>query len=366
MRIIFDSIIYSIQKSGGISVLWTELLQNVRNNKNFHCNAIEYRNAEKNIFYKNFSSNNLKRVINNKDIRIERYKNPKFGINEKYIFCSSYYRYSKDKNAVNITIVHDFTYEYFRKGIAQKIHSLQKNKAIQNSDGIICISENTKKDVIKFVPNVDENKIRVIHNGVSDDFYKIKNELNLGLVKEDLQHLNNKKIVLFIGSRASYKNFDIAVKAIASLKDENFHLVIVGAELTKNEQDFVDGWLTAKQYTVLSGINNEKLNILYNLSFVLIYPSSYEGFGIPVLEGMKAGVPVICLNESSIPEVAGNAGVYIETTTPEAIQEKILNLCNEDYRNSTIEKGFIQASVFSWSKTMEEYLIFFEEIYNTK
>ena len=364
MKIIFDNIIYSLQKSGGISVLWTELLRNIWHNKAFQSSVIEFKNADKNIFYSSLNLDNFKRKYYNKDIRIERYKNPKLGINEKYIFCSSYYRYSKDKKAVNITIVHDFTYEYYGKGIAQKIHSYQKNKAIQNSDGIICISENTKKDVMKFVPNVDEKKIRVIHNGVSDDFFKINEKINLSLVKKNIEFLNEKKIVLFIGSRASYKNFDITVKAISALKDETFHFIIVGAELTKKERDFVDEFLKENQYSVLTGLSNKELNILYNLSFVLVYPSSYEGFGIPILESMKAGLPVICLNRSSIPEVAGNAGVYIEKTSPEAIQEKILALCDENYRNSIIENGYIQSSYFSWNKTMEEYIHFFEKTYN--
>ena len=95
-------------------------------------------------------------------------------VNESFIFHSSYFRISSNPNAINITTVHDFTYEYFYHGLHKWIHCWQKYYAIRKSKYVVCISENTKKDLLNFLPDVDEKKIHVIYNGVSDDYYPWK------------------------------------------------------------------------------------------------------------------------------------------------------------------------------------------------
>ena len=91
------------------------------------------------------------------------------------VFHSSHYRIAKNPKAYNVTTVHDFTYELFSKGLAQKVHSWQKFKAIRKADVIVSISENTKKDILRFLPDIDPDKIRVIYNGVSDDYRPMSN-----------------------------------------------------------------------------------------------------------------------------------------------------------------------------------------------
>ncbi|WP_220797582.1 glycosyltransferase family 4 protein, partial [Paraclostridium bifermentans] len=285
------------------------------------------------------------------------YLSLKIKIKPNSIFHSSYYRIANQRNVINIVTVHDFTYEYFISGLAKKIHVLQKKNAIKKSDGIICVSENTKEDLIKFYPYIDENKIKVIYNGVSDDFYNIEDSEN-----KNNNRYSQQKFIMFVGDRSGYKNFDVAIKVVENM--ENYKLMIIGGkELSQYEIRLLKNSI-GDRYEHLKGISNEELNILYNSAFCLLYPSSYEGFGIPVIEAMKSGCPVVAMKCSSIPEVAGNAGVLVENKNYDEFIEAVKKLENQPFRGNIIKAGFKQAQKFSWEKTYKDTVEFYKEIYN--
>lgn len=358
MKIIFDNIIFALQKHGGISVVWNELLKRVIKNKlDYICiNSCPEGNSlslNKEIPNFNKEMTHSKRFLN-----LRRYFTSNIRKGYKYIFHSSYYRFTKDKNAINITTVHDFTYELYNSGIRKWIHSWQKRRAIKNSDYIICISENTKKDLLRFYPNAKQKNIRVIYNGVSDDYF-ITNE-----VCDNIIPFKHGEYVLFVGSRASYKNFNLTVKAISKTK---YNLVIIGAALKDKEKKIIHNYLkNEKRYYCTGFIDNKSLNILYNNAFALLYPSEYEGFGIPVLESQKAGCPVIAYNGSSIPEIIGDKTLLINNTSEIEIIKKIKLLENIDFRNKIIKKGIENATRFSWDKMYKEIISFYEYAWNNK
>jgi mannosyltransferase len=356
MKIILDNLIYFLQNSGGGSVYWTEIVKRL-NDKNQDVYFVEPQALSNNNFRKEIDFKNLS-IESKIPLSILRFLDFRQKINDKYIFHSSYYRVSNAKNAKNIVTIHDFTSEKYLTGLRRWVHYTRKKHALKKADGIICISQNTKKDLLEYHKFIDKNKIKIIYNGVGNQFFKLNESFDKHQFK--YKEILEKKYILYVGHRTSYKNFDVAVKTI-SLLDKKFILVIIGEPLKVKEKAMLE--TISDRYTVKSGINTQDLNVIYNFAFCLLYPSSYEGFGIPILEAMKTHCPVVTTSMSSIPEVAGDAALLIDTIDPKLFAEEILKLENTDFRSNIISKGLLQAQKFSWDKCYNEVLEFYKEIY---
>lgn len=358
MNLIFDNIIFSLQQSGGISVYWHEIISRIINQKGLNSIFIEEGNLYGNIFRKELEIDKINLCDNDTKFPkyLSRYRTINLNVQDStFIFHSTYYRtlskaVKKNNNVKEVVTVHDFTYEHFSKGLKKWVHCYQKKKAISAADVIICISENTKKDLLYFFPEFLFKDIRVIYNGVSDDYF---------VIKELKSNLETKPYFLFVGSRASYKNFDFSIKAIA--QTEKYGLKIVGSKLNQKELRMLDE-LLPERWELLTNIENTKLNELYNNAFALIYPSSYEGFGIPLLEAMMAGCPFIAFKNSSIPEVAGDAGVLMDKLEISFFNEAVSTISSK--REEIIKMGFEQAKKFSWEKCYKEIMNVYKELIN--
>ena len=159
--------------------------------------------------------------------------------------------------------------------------------------------------------------------------------------------------VLFVGGRSGYKNFDTLWKAIIPLlkKDNNLHLVCTGARFSKQEIEAIHRENIHQQVHHIS-FNDQNMYTIYNLAKAFVFPSLYEGFGIPTLEAMMSNCPVILANTSSLPEVGGDAARYFD---PLSVNDLSLNLqqviYNENVRSALIEKGKQRATMFNWQHT---------------
>jgi glycosyltransferase involved in cell wall biosynthesis len=356
MKIIFDNIIFSQQNVGGISIVWYELLKRVLKQDVIQPVFIEYKANRLNHFRKLLALSEDRIQLKCQFLlKLRRYLNPVISVKEKTIFHSSYYRTCNHPLIYNITTVHDFTYERYYKGLAKWLHCQQKYRAILHSHAIICISENTKKDLLEILPEIDQKKIRVIYNGVSEDYFKLPNVEQLQLP------FPVKSYVLFVGSRIAYKRFDFAVDVIC---EENMNLVIVGGgELTSKERLLLDTKLGVDKYRKMGAISGSILNQLYNGANCLLYPSEYEGFGIPVIEAQKAGCPVIAFEGSSVKEIAGNAGLLFSAYDVNLVSTYFDSLENQEFRNEIIDKGLKNADKFSWDKSFNQIMEVYQDAF---
>jgi mannosyltransferase len=323
-KIIYDGIISSLQSYGGVTVYFKEIIQRMAPDD---YTLIEYSRAKNRL-----SLNSVERKYR----FLERYRDCYLEQLPGDIFHSTYYRLPNKKIPI-VTTVHDFTYEKYVSGIPKHVHVWQKHRAIKKSDKIICVSNNTANDLMQYC-RVDERKITVIYNGVSDNYFKIN----------DNGIRTNK--VIFIGARAGYKNFDKAVHAISMSKD--LELVIVGGGVLNKAEALLLEHKLKGRYSFLGKISDSELNKLYNKAYCLLYPSEYEGFGIPILEAMKAGCPVIAVNRSSIPEIAGKAALLVDSSAEGVLYEALVDIRLK--RDIYTANGVERSSIFSWDRCFEE------------
>lgn len=296
--ILFDNIIYSLQPIGGISSQWAMLQNAIFYDNSLNAICVERDDAINNIYRKSVDLpiEKIVKLKHNNPLIIDRYRNVKVQDITPAIFHSSYYRCIKDKEVKSVVTIHDFTYERYMAGLRRYVHCKQKYNAINKADIVVCVSKNTRNDLLHYFPNIDDDKIRVVHNGVSDDFREI----------DDATRGDR---LLYVGSRAKYKNFDFVVE---TLSETSYNLDICGAPISIKEQEYLNRKLGNERYKVYSNVDNHQLNYLYNHAKCLIYPSSYEGFGLPIVEAQKTGCPVIALNGSSIPEVIGETPLLLQ------------------------------------------------------
>ena len=340
--IFFDGIIYSLQRHGGISVYFNELIKrSFSRDVSFH--AVVHSGAAEHASL--LPGNVVKRNLR----LFERYRNCSIFENTN-LFHSSYYRLP-NRPVVTVTTVHDFTYERLVKGGRRWLHSWQKFNAIRNSHAIICISENTRNDLLYFLPEVPPDRIHVIHNGVGDAFFQLETKC---------ESVMTRPFVMFVGARGGYKGFSFVVEVLARLP--NLGLVCVGGgPLSTVEQALVNKHINGRCKHFLN-ISDENLNKLYNKAYCLAYPSSYEGFGIPVVEAMRAGCPVVAFNGSSIPEIAGGSALLFDQLDSSALEAAFKCLEDTEVRMKLRLKGLNQSRLFSWEKTVEQTLCVYDKV----
>ena len=357
MNVIFDNIIFNLQSGGGISVVWYELLKRAVRDADFTKCFLEYPCAN---LCRSMLQLPAEQLVMPRNKCMERYRQPSFSAPRGSLFHSSYFRILRQPSVKNITTVHDLTYHFYRQGLARHVHVTQESYALNHSEGIICISESTKYDLLRCYPRLQADKIRVIHNGVSEAYYPVD--------AAPITHFEKGGYLLYVGNRAAeYKNYFVAVE---TARLTALPLVIVGSELTEVEQAQLNVLLGEEHWQSLCWQSEKQLNILYNQAFALLYPSSYEGFGLPVLEAQGAGCLVLAQAVSSIPEVAGEAGLLIEPTDDHQLAaEKMADLIQQVKngrldRNKYLQNGRTNAARFSWDNAYAQTKAFYRDIDN--
>ncbi len=267
-----------------------------------------------------------------------------------------------------VVTIHDLSFlhhpEFFSRREALRLKVLTQS-TVRKSACILTGSQHARDDIIQAYP-VDPVKVRVVSHGISDRFGAEKGgELSLQTVKK---YGVEPPYILFVGRLNPRKNLPVLLKAFEMCKAQGLphRLVIVGKkDFAAQELQALLKSLSSKEDILLTGfVPDEDLPHLYSLAEVFVYPSLYEGVGLPVLEAMSSGVPVVTSNSTSLKEVVGNAGVLVETTRVEDLVRVILRLVDDPaLRERLSEKGIARAKAFSWAKTARETLDAYCQVY---
>lgn len=347
--ICLDGIVYSLQKYGGVSV-YCNALAEVLDTRHVPFSLLL---AGENVLGRP-SQNVRERWQTGSSRLLERYRDVR---TDDALMHSSYYRLPSRHTTRSVITVYDFTYERYFPWRQRLVHSWQKFRAIRRADVVLCISESTRRDLLTYLPDVDPRKTRVTHLAANPVFFDSTGPTELPLQDKGAQEAG---YVLFVGARSTYKNF---LPLVHALEGSHLHLVCVGGgAMTPLEQSECQQRM-AGRYHHIGWVDDAALKQLYMMATGLVFPSFYEGFGIPVVEAMASGCPVVASNVSSIPEVAGDAGILLDRLDADSIRAAISDVQDPIRRADLIAKGREQASRFTWQQCVDHTLAAYSDLH---
>lgn len=260
----------------------------------------------------------------------------------------------RPKKLKTVVTIHGLEYEYL-PGYYRFPQKLYLNKsteyAVKHADRLIAVSNWTKTQLIKRL-GADPKKIFVIHEGVSNRIIKAKTSQFKPEYRRQIRHKYNlpQDYILFVGTIQPRKNLVRLIKAFSSITFPECDLVIAGKPGWMYEPIVAEAKKNRRVH-LIGRVADADLAAVYKLAKLFVWPSLMEGFGLPILEAMTLGIPVIASDRGALPEVAGDAALLVDPTRT-ADLTKAIKLCleNEDLRQGLIEKGFRRAAKFSWEQ----------------
>lgn len=365
MKILYDYQIFTNQIYGGISRYYYELIR-VFNEKfdfdvglpfqlsNNHYISTSDLVKHKPFFPKNkFKGKHKLQTVFNKYCGINKIKKNDFDV-----FHPTYYdRYFLNHigNKPFVITVYDMIYEKFSETFKLNDNIADNKKLIvEKASKIIAISKSTKNDLIEIF-GTDDKKIEVIHLGNS-----MQAPLSNGVFS-----IEPSNYILFVGSRSFYKNFNRFIHSISPLlvKESDLSIVCVGGGAFGSDELNIFNKLNITDKVFQFDINDEKLPYFYKEALVFVFPSLYEGFGIPILESFACNCPLVCSNTSSLSEIAGDAALLFDPYDEESIADTISKVIfNNDLGDLLRKKGQERLKQFSWVNTARKTKEVYEKL----
>jgi glycosyltransferase involved in cell wall biosynthesis len=267
--------------------------------------------------------------------------------------------------APRVVTIHDLAFHLYPEqypGAKQRYLRLMTRLSVQRAARVIAVSEATRQDVIRHYGAASE-KVVTVPNGVSDDYRPLPAEQVAAF-----RAANGlpERFILFVGTLQPRKNLETLLRAYARVVDEiGWELVVAGATGWAYDPIFETARALglAERVRFAGYVPGEELPLWYNAAGMFVYPSLYEGFGLPLLEAMACGTPVIAANTSSLPEVVGDAGLLVDPRDVEAMAQALRSLAeSESLRDDLSERGQQRAAAYSWRRTAEETLAVYRDV----
>ncbi|MCR9084931.1 MAG: glycosyltransferase family 4 protein [Cyclobacteriaceae bacterium] len=365
MKIHIDNQIFRLQRYGGISRYYIRLAEELHQLGHqvnilggFHINAY-LRDADPAIgfgkYYQKYPKHSI-RVLREVGRLINQWHHFISGsdiIHETYFMDKPPIRGKQPRVITEYDCMHEIFPDLFT---SNEIKTEEKRKAFERADLILAISHQTKRDLCEYF-SLSEDKIRVTHLAADPKFPK---ELII-----QPKH-SQRPFFLYVGIRLLHKNFvgmlQGFAKSEALMKDFDL-LVFSPTPFSGKEKEIINNLGFKSNQVRWDSGDDSKLYGYYQQAHAFVYPSLYEGFGIPPLEAMTYGCPVVCSNSSSLPEVVGDAALTFDPLEPEEMMVQLEKVAYQDsVRNCLIERGYARNNQFSWKKTAEETLAVYQEL----
>jgi glycosyltransferase involved in cell wall biosynthesis len=371
VNIVYDYQVFSFQKYGGISRYFYEISsriaamsdRDVRIIAPLYINEYFHEPQQSNKLIQGLKINkpegissksiqkSIPKAINPRDIINQQISNVLISIYNLDIIHETYFTTKNigNKRHKRVITVHDMIHEKFSSS-KDPTGEFAKTKAIaiDRADRIICVSENTRKDLIEIL-GVDEAKVSTIYHGCTPN---LNIDRNLDRIPQIEQ-----PYLLYVGERDGYKNFSSLLRVYNNSKQlkQDFQLVCFGGEKFSSEEiKKIQEFQLEGKILQMSG-SDDMLAQLYRQAAAFIYPSLYEGFGIPPLEAMSCGCPVVCSNVSSIPEIVGDAGEYFDPYDLDSMSHAIEKVVYSEITSSNLKRlGSERIKLFSWDLCAEQ------------
>lgn len=271
---------------------------------------------------------------------------------------------AKNKIIKNFTILHDTIplINDYRNNADKHDWYHKLISSINSTDNYFANSLNTKQDFIEYVPNINSKNITVIPLSTGKPYFKVDNYSYINQIKNKYGIPADKKYIFSLCNLDPRKNLIFAIKNFLNFTEkhnlENFIFVLGGShfkdfkQILNNSIKKLDG--QNDKVLRIGYVDDEDMSALYSGAEMFIYPSFYEGFGMPVLEAMKCGLPVICSNTTSLPEVIGDCGIQINPYSDKELVEAMEKMYfDREFRDVCIRKGLERVKLFTWKKCVD-------------
>ena len=282
------------------------------------------------------------------------------GRGHREIWHSAYYTLPNQWKGWKVVTVLDMVHELFPDLFNDPYHDSfrEKKKAcITKADAVICISETTRRDLHNFY-DIDPDIISVVPLACSNAFRLLKKD------NKKISSPMNKPFLLYVGDRNHYKNFDMLIWTYSLWSKKNdIGLFVVGKPWSDMEKQRLAELKLQNCVEIVTNIDDEKLCELYNQATAFVYPSLYEGFGIPLLEAMACGCPIIASSIPSTVEVAKDCPIYFNTNSIDSLLDGFEHALSMEKKSSRIKNGLQLVSSYSWDKTAQETLMVYHALY---
>jgi glycosyltransferase involved in cell wall biosynthesis len=261
----------------------------------------------------------------------------------------------------SVVTIHDCIHllfpEYLPNEMAWRYAHFMMGQAVRRSALVFTVSQASRNDILRFYPWADPDKVQVVHNAIDADLLEDPGPEEMERVRERYQIRG--RFVLFVGNVKPHKNLERLVAAFARLRHEPGHedlkLLLIGDDVSRygSLRRSVEAAGVRQEVRFFGFVPHRTLAALYRMASVFAFPSLYEGFGLPPLEAMACGTPVVTSRLSSLPEVVGDAAILIDPYDVGAITDGLRAALDDGpLRALLIEKGYARASTFSWERSV--------------